>query len=206
MEQLFALTGTPIYISLTHEPENRFGGGNGSDVGLKEDGKVLLEALSGRGTAIDMAHTSDALAHDILNHIEAKGLDLRILASHSNFRPVTNHKRNLPDELTREIIKRGGLIGLNFVRDFVDPNDSERLYEHIRYAVKSGAGDNLAWGADFFSTTSLPAKYQDRMPIFHPEHNNASVYPTLLDRIQSDIPQMNPEKLCFENFLRFIGK
>lgn len=206
MEQLFALTGTPLYISLTHEPENRFGGGNGTKLGLKDDGKVLLETLSGRGIAIDMAHTSDAMAHDILNHIEGKGLDLRILASHSNFRPVTHHNRNLPDELAKEIIRREGLIGLNFVRDFIDSNDADKLFEHARYAIELGAGDVFAWGADFFSTFDLPAKYQDRMPIFHPEHEDASVYPALLERMKTEAPQMDLEKMCYGNFLRFLGK
>lgn len=206
MEQLFALTGTPLYISLTHEPENRFGGGNGTQIGLKEDGKVLLETLSGRGTAIDMAHTSDALAHDILNHIEAKGLDLRIIASHSNFRPVTDHPRNLPDELAREIMRREGLIGLNFVRDFIGPDDPDKLFEQVAYAAKLGAGDVFAWGADFFPTYDLPPRYDARKPIFHPEHQDASVYPGLLDRIKTDIPEMDVEKMCYGNFLRFLGK
>ncbi|MHA3047828.1 hypothetical protein JSO59_010800 [Riemerella anatipestifer] len=31
------------------------------------------------------------------------------------------NNRNLPDELMLEIIKRKGLIGLNFIKDYIDP-------------------------------------------------------------------------------------
>ena len=55
-----------VYISLTWNQENRFGGGNESEVGLKKDGEVLLEYLDGKGTAIDLSHTSDQLAFEIL--------------------------------------------------------------------------------------------------------------------------------------------
>ncbi len=59
---------------MTHHTENRFGGGNFSEVGLKEDGKVLLDYLTDKNIVIDLAHTSDALAFGILNYIDHKKL------------------------------------------------------------------------------------------------------------------------------------
>lgn len=58
-----------FYISLTWNEENRFGGGAETTVGLKKDGISLLDHLSGKGLAIDLSHTSDKLAEDILNII-----------------------------------------------------------------------------------------------------------------------------------------
>ena len=72
--------------------ENRFGGGNASDVGLKREGELFLEYLGGKGVAIDLAHPSDALAHDILNYIDKKSLKVTPIASHSNFRVIKDKK------------------------------------------------------------------------------------------------------------------
>lgn len=80
LEYIREQTGSLLYISMTHDHENRFGGGNTTDVGLKPDGKVLLEYLDGQSIAIDLAHTSDALAYDILNYIDKKKLDIPVMA------------------------------------------------------------------------------------------------------------------------------
>jgi len=48
----------------------------------------------------------------------------------------------LPDELTKELIKRGAVIGLNFVRHFIGDNPEDFL-EHIEHAFKLGAEDAL---------------------------------------------------------------
>ena len=206
LEQLMALVGRPLYISLTHHPENRFGGGNKTkNIGLKPDGKVLLEYLSGRGIAIDLSHTSDSLAHGIIDHIEAKSLDLRLMASHSNFREVQDHNRNLPDELALELLKRKGILGINFVRDFMGPDDPNKLFEHVRKGLDLGMGDCLAWGADFFPPSLLPAEMREyRDPIFHPEHEDASKYPGLLQQLETEAPSLDQVKFCWGNALRFL--
>ena len=68
-----------LYISLTWNQENRFGGGNLTDVGLKNDGKTVLEYLDGKNIAIDLSHTSDALAYDLLDFIEKQSLNIPII-------------------------------------------------------------------------------------------------------------------------------
>ena len=69
--------------------------------------------------AIDLSHTSDFLAHDILNYIDKMGLNVRTIASHSNFRKIAEVVRNLTDEIAKEILKRGGVIGFNLFKSFV---------------------------------------------------------------------------------------
>lgn len=75
--------GPILYVSLTWNHENRFGGGNASKVGLKRDGELLLDYLDGSGIAIDLSHTSDPLGYGILEYIDKKGLNLTPIASHS---------------------------------------------------------------------------------------------------------------------------
>ncbi|MEF9478387.1 membrane dipeptidase [Chryseobacterium sp. 1B4] len=139
-----------FYIGITHHLENRFGGGNNATAGLKDDGKVLIDYIAGRNIAIDLAHTSDQLAYDIFTYIDQRNYSIPVLASHSNYRSVYQNNRNLPDELVKEVIKRKGLIGLNFIKDYVDAENPDRVYEHIRYGLDLGGENSIAYGADYF--------------------------------------------------------
>lgn len=204
LEFIRKATGRVLYLTMTHHTENRFGGGNFSgNIGLKPDGEFLLDYLADTEICIDMSHTSDALAHDILTYISKQNLNIPVIASHSNFRPVWDHLRNLPDEITREVIQRQGLIGINFLRNFVDANSPETLMDHIAYGVSSGAEENLAFGADFFYTHDFPDK--NRFPLFSPELENASKYPEVLEKLKSRIHLPGfPEKISHANALLFL--
>ena len=90
LERIIENVGSLFYIGLTHHLENRFGGGNFSNAGLKDDGKSLLEFLDNKNIALDFSHTSDALAYDMLNYISKQNLNIPILASHSNYRKNWN--------------------------------------------------------------------------------------------------------------------
>ncbi|MTI30173.1 dipeptidase, partial [Xanthovirga aplysinae] len=187
LEEIIKNTGRLIYISLTHHEENRFGGGNYTSTGLKDDGEVLLDYLHEKKIAIDLSHTSDALAYGILDHIDKKGLDIPVIASHSNFRPIFDHPRNLPDELVQEVINRNGLIGMNFLRAFLHPDDPEALYDHIKYGLKSEATDCLAFGADYFNVKQHPDK--SRIPFYSKELENAGMFPSILKKIGSEMSE-----------------
>jgi membrane dipeptidase len=194
-----------LYISFTHHLGNRFGGGNSTDQGITRDGKMLLDYLHGRRIAVDLSHTSDALAFDILNHIDAERLDIPVLASHSNFRPIWVHNRNLPDELTQEIIHRKGLIGMNFLRAFVNTDDPEALLQHIYYGLDKGAEDVLCFGADYFYTAGMDDP--TRIPFYFPEHEQAGTsYTFLLKRLQERLSQRQLEKIAFENVQNFLHR
>lgn len=194
-----------LYISFTHHKENRFGGGNQSQAGLKEDGKVLLEYLSGKPIAIDLSHTSDSLAQGILEFTAQKNLKLPIIASHSNFRPLCNHPRNLPLEFVQEILLRGGLIGMNFLRAYLDPIRPESLQEHIEYGFQQGANQALCFGADYFYIHDHPD--QSRRPFYFPEHQDARAYPQILDLLQAKLGHSsNLENLAYKNVLAFIER
>ncbi|MFD2246374.1 dipeptidase [Pontibacter ruber] len=205
LEKLITNTERILYISFTHHMPNRFGGGNMSDLGITTDGKMLLDYLHGRRIAVDLSHTSDALAFDILNHIDTEKLDIPVIASHSNFRPVWHHNRNLPDELAQEIIRRGGLIGMNFLRAFLNTGDPEALLHHIMYGFEKGAEDAICFGADYFYFADHPDP--ERYPFYYKEHEHAgNSYAYLLNRLQGMLSQEQLEKLAFRNAQRFIER
>lgn len=193
-------------ISLTWEGENRFGGGNGSRAGLKEDGKRLLEFLSEKKTAIDLSHTSDFLLDGILNHLDKKSLSIPVIATHSNVRSVTDRERNLPDFAIEEICKRNGLIGLNFFAPFTG-HGFEDLSDHAKEILSKGGENILAFGADFFPSLPAPRlqeKYRSKI-CFFPELPNSSCYPVVLSLLERKLTlsQEILRKVAFENIYSF---
>ncbi|MEZ5314669.1 MAG: membrane dipeptidase [Chlamydiales bacterium] len=195
--------GPILYISLTWNDENRFGGGNNSKTGLKRDGALLLEYLSGKKIAIDLSHTSDRLAYDILEYLDAKNLDILPIASHSNFRFIANHPRNLPDEIAKEIIRRKGLIGLNFVKDFIGKTFPDDFIKQVSHAISIGGLDTLCFGADFF----YEGDFDKKLPTsFYSSFDNSASYPKLIDYLSRVFTKQEIEKIAHINFRNFLSR
>src|SRR5262249_50721267 len=134
--------------------------------------------------ALDLSHTSDKLAHDLLEFIDQNSLEIPVIASHSNFRCISDYPRNLPEDLAKEIIRRKGLIGLNLFAPFIHQTDPSAIIRHVEYGLELVAENALCFGADFFCELDFPdflrEKYQ-RSEAFYPEFSNSSVYPKLLE-------------------------
>lgn len=198
--------GKIAYISLTWNGENRFGGGCGANVGLKPDGEKLLQWMSDKQMAVDLSHTTDKLAHDILNYIDKRGLKIIPVASHSNFRSISDHERNLPDDIAKEIAARQGLIGLNFVRRFLGSNGSTDFLEQLEFAQNLGVIKSMCLGADFFDDRDFPPAYDDLRPFFHPEFDTSACYPRFLSLIQDTLHPSEIEGLAHKNLTTFLDK
>ena len=197
---------SPIaYISMTWNEENRFGGGAHTDVGLKEDGKVLLEWMDGKRIAIDLSHTSDKLAYDLLNHIDKKNLRLPIIASHSNFRAICDEERNLPDDLAIEVARRKGLIGLNFVRRFLGSNGIADVLRHIEYAEKIGVLPRLCLGTDFFDDQLVGKELEHLKPFFHAGFEDSSCFPKVKELLSQRLSPQDMDRLCYQNLAEFLS-
>ncbi len=142
------------------------------------------------------------LAEGLLNHIDTSKLDIPVIASHSNFRNIWNHKRNLTDEFAKEVINRKGIIGINFLRAFLDDKNSERLFEHILHGFEIGAEDQMCFGADYFYTKDFPDK--NRHPFYFPLAENASKYPSILEKLSESLSTDQLKKLAYKNCQRFF--
>lgn len=189
------------YISLTWNEENRFGGGAETKTGLKEDGKKLLEWMSGKKIAVDLSHASDALARDILHEIET--LDITPIASHSNFRVICNHPRNLPDDVALGIAHKKGLIGLNLVRHFIGSR-LEDLTLHIQHAHKLGIENHLCLGADFFGEVDVEAAKAHLKPYFFEGFSNSACYPKLRKILYSSFSEEFVDNLMYFRLNHFL--
>ncbi len=196
-----------LYISLTWNQENRFGGGNLTNIGLKEDGKTVLEYLDGKNIAIDFSHTSDALAHDILDFIQKKSLKIPVMASHSNYRAVWDSERNLPQEIAQKIIRQKGIIGLNFVHRFVGKTP-KAFIDHIEYAISIGGENTISLGTDFYGGFDVPTDLcPGKTPTtFFPEYANSGRYPSWIDLLREQFSENLIQKICYANAKAFLNR
>lgn len=135
-------------LTLTWNGENELGFGQLKNRGLKSFGKECIPVLEQNDIIVDVSHLSDKGFSDVCA-ISKKPF----IATHSNARKICNHKRNLTDEQIVEIIKRKGLIGLNFYHTFLNNNpqsaSSLDILRHAEHILSLGGEDSLAIGTDF---------------------------------------------------------
>ena len=164
--------------------------------------------MSCTGIAIDLSHTSDHLAYGLLEHIDKEKINIPILASHSNFRAVSNYARNLPDDIAKEIIRRNGIIGLNFIRYLLGRDAPHALAKHVEHLLNLGGEKSLSFGADFFYNGDV--SISNRKPVdelFFPHFSHAGTYPIVLEMLKKELslPDTVLANLSSHNFLRFIA-
>ena len=141
IEQL-ALRGVRV-MTLTWNGENEWGGGCATQHGLTAFGKRGVEELHRVGIVPDVSHLSETGFWDL-----AALSPHPFIASHSVCRSVHDHPRNLRDAQVREIVRRGGLIGLNFCKAQLGEANEERIYRHLSQLLALGADKNVAFGGD----------------------------------------------------------
>jgi membrane dipeptidase len=158
--------------------------------------------MSGKAIAIDLSHASDALGADILREI--KTLDITPIASHSNFRSICNHQRNLPDHLAIGIAEQCGLIGLNLVRHFLGVKGPEDVILHIQHARKLGIENHLCLGADFFGELDVEAEKDHMKPYFFEGFSTSACYPELRKILRSTFSEEFVDHLMYYRLNHFL--
>ncbi len=113
--------------------------------GLTEQGRAFYREMERLGILADMSHLSDASFWDIAE------LSTRpIIASHSNSRALCHWPRNLTDEQFAAIARSGGVVGLNFVPDFLGlSRNIEEVIAHAEHFLALGGEKHLGIGSDF---------------------------------------------------------
>lgn len=115
--------------------------------GLTKTGIEVVEACESLGIIPDVSHLSDAGFYDMIKICKKP-----FIASHSNSRAITNHPRNLEDNMIRLLAEKGGIMGINFCADFLgDKNIAtiDDMIAHIKHIRNVGGIDILALGSDF---------------------------------------------------------
>lgn len=201
--------GKLLYASLTWNSENRFGGGAFTKIGLKDDGKRFIDYLSRTGIALDLSHASDHLAYGVLEYIDKEKLALAVMASHSNMRTVADFPRNLPDDIAKEIIRRNGLIGINFIRYLLGRETHLSFCRQIKHLVGIGGSKSVAFGADFFFNGDVAlAHRKPESELFFSGFDHAGRYPNVIELLCKDggLPGALVRDVCSGNFIDFFNR
>ena len=139
------------FITLTWNFKNSIGypnvGFKYKDYGLTEKGKEIVEEMERVGIIPDCSHLSDGGFYDLVDICKKP-----FIATHSNARAITNHSRNLTDEMIVKLANKGGVMGLNFCAPFLGNEKVptiNSMIAHIKHIKNVGGIDVLALGTDF---------------------------------------------------------
>ena len=139
------------YMTLTHSNTNNWADSSG-DVndakikhhdGLTEFGKQVVLEMNRLGMMVDISHVADKTFWDALAVSKAP-----IFASHSSCRALTNHARNMTDEMIVALAKKGGVVQVNFYCGFISQkfrdNDAADTKALDARMARETAGKNLS--------------------------------------------------------------
>ncbi len=117
------------------------------DTGLSDKGRAFMKEGNRLGIIFDASHLSDRSFWDSVALCEKP-----LIASHSNFRTLCHNNRNLTDDMAKEIVGRGGFIGLNLYPLFLSDNKAEQTVatylRHIEYGLTHFGEDHIGFGCD----------------------------------------------------------
>jgi membrane dipeptidase len=127
------------YMTLTWSNTNEWADSSGDindpkvehHSGLTEAGKQIVLEMNRLGMLVDISHVADKTFYDAIAVTKAP-----IIASHSSARALTNHPRNMTDDMLRAVAKNSGVVQVNFYSGFVD--------EDYRKAADAQAKDREA--------------------------------------------------------------
>jgi len=119
------------YMTLTHFNTNNWADAQGDENtpnvqhhnGLTPFGKDVVREMNRLGMMVDISRTADKTFYDALETSTAP-----IIASHSSCRAISNHTRNMTDEMIKALAAKGGVININFECEYL----SQRYYDLMR--------------------------------------------------------------------------
>jgi membrane dipeptidase len=82
--------------------------------GISDFGSQVVNEMNRLGIMVDVSHGSDSVFYDAIKLSKAP-----IIATHSNARSVTNHKRNMTDEMLKLMAKNGGVVQLTMLSSYL---------------------------------------------------------------------------------------
>ncbi len=101
--------------------------------GLTAFGREVVAEMQRIGMLVDLSHVAAGTMRDALDLAS-----LPVIFSHSSSRAVTDHPRNIPDEILARLPGNGGVAMATFVPMFVSPACREWELERIAEAERRG--------------------------------------------------------------------
>ena len=137
-------------MTLTWNGANEIASGCCEGGGLTVFGKEVITEMNRLGMVTDVSHLNRRSFFELCEFT-----DRPFVASHSNLDTVDTpegRRRNLSAEQAKEIIRRGGIIGVNFYNRFLQNEDEscfEAVYKRVYEICDIGGERAVCFGSDF---------------------------------------------------------
>ena len=114
LRQLYALGAG--YMTITHSDNDDFADSATADPvhgGLTPFGKLVIAEMNRLGMLVDLSHVAPKTMNDVLDIAAAP-----VIFSHSSARAITDHARNVPDDVLRRVQVNDGVVMVSWVPGF----------------------------------------------------------------------------------------
>ena len=148
------------YMTLTHGGNTDWADSATDDPehgGLTEFGREVVREMNRLGMLVDLSHVSTETMNDVLDVAEAP-----VIFSHSGAQGLTDHRRNVPDQVLQRLPENGGVVMVVFypwhvseaLRTYDGPGDPpwatlSDVADHIEYVRDVAGIDHVGLGADY---------------------------------------------------------
>ena len=164
------------------------------DTGLTDKGREIITLGNELGMIFDVSHLSDKAFWDVIELAKKP-----VIATHSNFRDLCPHSRNLTKDMAKALIDKGGVIGLNFYPKFISENPEDHtiagLFKHLDYCLENFGEDGIGFGGDIDGTSGRFPRDFDL---------SRSIHDQLVEFLQKHYSETIVEKVAGGNYLRFL--
>ncbi len=203
LDRLDVLYGLGIRVmGITYSEGNALGAGlrEPSDGGLTLFGRQAVERMNKLGIAIDVSHTGDRTAMEIIEHSEEP-----IFITHAGARALWPSRRLKPDEVMKACAERGGVVGMEAaphttVTEEHPEHSIDSVMQHFEYCVELVGIDHVGFGPDTF--------FGDHVGLHHAFAEHLSIAQNRSGR-ERGVPYVkgleNPAE-CFPNIVRWLVK
>ncbi len=181
-------------VTLTWNQRNLLADGVGESAtggGLTKLGKEIVREMNKLGMVVDVSHLSERGFWDVVGTCEGP-----FVASHSNAYGLTPHPRNLKDDQITALVKKGGILGINFATSFLTDKARASLQDvlaHIEYITSRWGFDCVALGTDYDGIHPTPEGLED-----------VSCLPNLTEALLARYKPENVEKIMGGNWKRVL--
>ncbi|MDR1861182.1 MAG: membrane dipeptidase [Bacteroidales bacterium] len=141
------------YMTLCHVLDNDLCDSSSPDSrhewnGLSPFGRKAVKEMNRLGIMVDVSHVSEQTFNDVL-----KVSKKPVIASHSSVKALCNHDRNLTDEQLHAIARKGGVVQICLVDEFINSDVKNAsltdAVRHIIHAVEVAGIDHVGIASDF---------------------------------------------------------
>jgi membrane dipeptidase len=122
-------------MTLTHWNRTDWADASGDEKaelgGLTDFGEQVVREMNSLGMIVDVSHVHDETFWDVLR-VSTKP----VVASHSCARALSDHFRNLSDDMLKALAKNGGVVGINFAPGFLNAELDRKQQEAVVAVAK----------------------------------------------------------------------